>query len=51
MTETSRQQHDRGSEKSSGPQGRVQGSLIGFSDGSGKDTEVVFGLEVSCYEG
>lgn len=51
MAETSRQQHGRGSEESSGPHSRVQGSLRGSSDGSGKDTGVVFGLEVSCYEG
>lgn len=37
MAEASRQQHGRGSEESSGPHGRVQESLIGFSDGIGKD--------------
>lgn len=51
MTEASRQQHGRDSEESSGPQDRVQGSLTGFSGGIGKDTEVVFGLELAVMRG
>lgn len=43
MAEASRQQHGRGSEESSGPHGRVQESLIGFSDGIGKDTKLCLG--------